>query len=173
MGESLDTEIQKYIRALWLAGTPVSCSLVLAAAEGIVVSKDRTVLTENGGHAALTRGWALSLLKQMGYVKRKASTKTGKLSNEQFEHRQHKFLLEISGMVRAHNIPDELVMNWDQTGLYLVPSGNWTLEKEGASRVKVVGKDNKHMITATFATNPAPLHRKNTKVPPILHRVPS
>ena len=40
----------------WLASTPVSCSLVLAAAEGIIVSEDRTVLTENGGHVALTRG---------------------------------------------------------------------------------------------------------------------
>ena len=63
LGESLDTDIQKYVRALRLAGTPVSCSLVLAAAEGIVVSKDRMLLTENGGHVALTRGWALSLLK--------------------------------------------------------------------------------------------------------------
>ena len=65
----------------------------------------------------------------MGYVRSKASTKTGKLSNEQFEHRRHKFLLEISGMVRAHDIPYELVLNWDQTDLNLVLSGNLTLEK--------------------------------------------
>ena len=78
-------------------------------------------------------------LQQMGYVKRKASTKTGKLSNEQFEHRRQKFLLEISGMVKAHDIPDELVLNWDQTGFNLVPSGNWTLEKKGKTRIEVVG----------------------------------
>ena len=59
LGESLDNQIQKYVCALQLAGTPVSCSLYLAAAEGIIVSKDRTVLTENGGYGALTRGWAL------------------------------------------------------------------------------------------------------------------
>ena len=104
IGESLDTDIKKYLCALRLADTPVSCSLVLAAAEGIVVSKDRTLLIENGGHVALTRGWALSLLMRMDYVKRKASTKTGKLSNEQS---QRKFLLEISGMVRAQDIPDD------------------------------------------------------------------
>ena len=33
-----------------------------------------------------------------------------------------------------------------------MPSGNWTLEKEGASRVELVGQDDKRMITATFAT---------------------
>lgn len=56
-------------------------------------------------------------------------------------YRRHKFLLEISGMVRAHGIPDELVLNWDQTGPSLVPSRNCALEKDGASRVKVVGQD--------------------------------
>lgn len=90
LGESLDTKIQTYIRALRMAGTLVSCCLVLAAAEGIVVSKDRTLLIENGGHVALTRGWALSLLRRMGYVRRKASSKTGTFSNEQFECRQCK-----------------------------------------------------------------------------------
>ena len=98
--ENLDGDVQKYIRALRLAGTPVSCSLVLAAAEGIVTSKDRTLLCENGGHVALTRGWALSLLKRMEYVKRKASTKTGILSNEEFEQRRRRYLLEISGMAK-------------------------------------------------------------------------
>ena len=101
LGEALDTDVQKYIRALRLAGTPVSCSLVLAAAEGSVVSKDRTLLADNGGHVMFTRGWALSLLKRMGYVKQKALTKKGKLSNEQFELNRCQFLLEISGMMEA------------------------------------------------------------------------
>ena len=34
-------------------------------------------------------------------------------------------------MVRAHGIPDELVFNWDQTGINLVPGENWTLDKKG------------------------------------------
>ena len=55
-------------------------------------------------------------------------------------------------MVRAHDISDELVLNWDQTGLNLVPSGNWTLEKKGERRVEVVGQGDKRMITATFVT---------------------
>ena len=104
--ENPESHVQKYIRALHLAGTPVSCSLVLAAAEGIVTSKDRTLLCENGGHVALTRGWALSLLKRMGYVKCKASTKTGILSNKEFEQRRQRYLLEISGMVKTKNIPE-------------------------------------------------------------------
>ena len=49
MGEILDNDVQKYIRALRLAGIPVSVALVQAAGEGIVMAKDRTLLVENGG----------------------------------------------------------------------------------------------------------------------------
>ena len=44
------------------------------------------------------------------------------------------------------------MINWDQTGLHLVPFGNWTLEKAGASRVEVVGQNDKSMITTTFTS---------------------
>lgn len=64
-----------------MADTPVSCSLVLAAAEGIVVTKTRTVLAENVGHI---KGKALYVLK---HIKQKAFIK---LSNEQFEQRCRK-----------------------------------------------------------------------------------
>lgn len=60
------------------------CSLVLATAEGIVVSNNRTILAENGGYVTFTKGWALSLLKRIGMLD-EASTKTWKLSKEQFE----------------------------------------------------------------------------------------
>ena len=48
-------------------------------------------------------------------MKCKATTKTSILSNKEFEQKKQKFLLEISGMVREHKIPNELVLNWDQT----------------------------------------------------------
>ena len=81
------------------------------------------MVTKNEGHVALTSEWATSNKKNL--------TKTGKPSNEEFELIRQKFLLEISGMVRAHGIPDELVFNWDQTGINLVPGENWTLDKKG------------------------------------------
>ena len=55
--ESRDTDIH----ALQLAGTPASCGLVLAAAKGIGMSKERTLLYDNRGHVALTRMGIFSL----------------------------------------------------------------------------------------------------------------
>lgn len=46
------------------------------------------------------------------------------------------------------DIPIELVINWDQTGIYYVPVSNWTMAKEGDKRVEIVGKDDKRQITA-------------------------
>ena len=71
----------------------------------------------------------LSFFTRMGYVKRKATTRTNtRLSDKEFQQRQ---LHEISGMVRENDIPEELVLN-DQSGLSLV--GNWTIAKEGENR---------------------------------------
>ena len=47
-------------------------------------------------------------------------------------------------------IPPELVINFDQTGIHYVPISSWSMEMEGAKRVEVVGKDDKRQITAIF-----------------------
>ena len=98
LGVNSDSEVQQYVLALRQAGTPVTGHLVLAAAEGIITAKDRSLLAENGGHITLTRGWAASILKRMGFVKRKATTKTNlALSEQQFAERQKNFCLRYQG----------------------------------------------------------------------------
>ena len=69
-----DQEVQKYMKALRAAGTAISSPLVVAAAQGIIEAKDRTLLVENGGSIHLTRSWANSLMKRMGFVRRAATT---------------------------------------------------------------------------------------------------
>ena len=67
-------------------GIMENISLVKAAAKGYLLGRDRTVLVEYGGHVNLTFDWARSLLKRMGYVKRKITTKANaKLPEEKFQ----------------------------------------------------------------------------------------
>ena len=47
-------------------------------------------------------------------------------------------------------IPAELILNWDQTGLNIVPSSAWIMEQKGATQVELTGLNNKHQITAVF-----------------------
>ncbi|XP_011409166.1 PREDICTED: uncharacterized protein LOC105316064 [Amphimedon queenslandica] len=50
-------------------------------------------------------------------------------------------------------IPRELVLKWDQTGIRLVPSSTWTMERKGERRVEMVGVNDKRQITAIFCGN--------------------
>ena len=47
-------------------------------------------------------------------------------------------------------IAAEVVLNWDQTGMKLVPSSVWTMERQGERRVEMVGVNDKRQITAIF-----------------------
>lgn len=52
--------------------------------------------------------------------------------------------------VALEEIPPELVLNWDQTGLKIVPSSSWTMERCGVKRVDMLGINDKRQITAVF-----------------------
>ena len=94
----------------------------MAAAEGIVASRDQGLLAQHGGHIQITKTWARSLLTRMGYVKRKCSN-AGKVAVSRFLELQGDFLADIQAEVVINEIPTELVLNWDQTALHLVPTG--------------------------------------------------
>ena len=86
----------------------------------------------------------------MGFVKQSASTKA-KVTVENFKAVKEQFLLDIKAVVEMEDIPFDLIVNWDQTGIHYVWVGSWTMEKEGAERVEIVGVDDKCQITAVFA----------------------
>jgi len=67
-----------------------------------------------------------------------------------FEEVKKSVLDEVVTMVTMEEIPPELVMNWAQTGMKIVPSSRWTMEQCGAKRVEMIGVDDKRQITAVF-----------------------
>ena len=71
---------------------------------------------------------------------------------EQF---QETFLLEIKNTVVMDDIPEGLIINFDQTGLNYVPMTSWTMEEIGARRVEVMAKHDKRQLTEVFAGSPS------------------
>ncbi|CAH1268946.1 Hypp4042 [Branchiostoma lanceolatum] len=61
------------------------------------------------------------------------------------------------GAVRPHDIPDEMILNWDQTGVNIVPVGSWTLKEEGSKQVPITGLEDKPSgnSSGSTPTNPA------------------
>lgn len=49
------------------------------------------------------------------------------------------------------DIPGDLIINWDHTGIKYVPVSNWTFEKKGSKRVEIVGCDDKRQVTALLS----------------------
>ena len=72
------------------------------------------------------------------------------LGEEQFRGVQRSYLVEIVQKAQANN-PPQLIINWYQTGLNVVPKSYWTMEEQGSQRVEIAGLGDKRQITATFA----------------------
>ena len=70
--DELDRQVQKHVKDFRKRGLPINSAVVIAAAKGILMNKNATLVSKNGEggfKVKLTEDWAKSLLKRMGYVK--------------------------------------------------------------------------------------------------------
>ena len=146
IGEDLDKQVREYIIHLRSTGTSINTTVVIASAEGILMHENADLLSR----IDFNKGWAQYLLHRMGYVKHKVTTKA-KVTVENFTAVKEDYLLEIKQVITMDEIPAELIINFDQTGLSIVPSSDWTMEAKGAKWVEAVGKDDKRQLTAVLA----------------------
>ena len=152
LGEKMDVMVQEYVEKLWQNGGVISTDIVKSGARGILQSLDRTSLSEYGGHVTLSTAWAKSLLRRMHYVKRRGTTKAA-MPVQQFQKIKTAFLQEIIDVVTMEEVPSDLIFNWDQTGLNLVPASSWTMDLKGSKRVEIKGLNDKRQITGVFCAS--------------------
>lgn len=145
-----DDEVAEYIRSLRLAGGIVNSNIVIAAAKGIIAHRNPGRLKEYGGTLELGKKWAESFLLRRGYVKRKATKAARKLPAD-FPELKLAYLRRIWDVVKSNAVPLQLIINWDQTGVKLVPVSSWTMAESGSKQIPVVAKDDKREITVVLA----------------------
>ena len=150
LGEEVEMQVRAYLTALRANGAVVNTAIAISCAKGIIRKKDSNLLAANRGHIALTKSWSKHLLERMGFVKRRASTKA-KVNIDDFKAVKQQFMFDIQVVVEMEEIPHDLIINWDQTGIHYIPVGSWTMEKEGAKRVEIAAVDDKRQLTAVFA----------------------
>lgn len=149
LGE-FDGQVFEYIKQLRAAGGIVNHNIIIAAAKGIISHKRPSLLKEYGGSLDLGKKWAESFLHRRGFVKRKATKAARKLPPD-YPALKLAYLKRIEDEVKTNSIPEDLLINWDQTGSKLVPVSSWTMAEEGSKQVPVVGKEDKREITALLA----------------------
>lgn len=70
----------------------------------------------------------MHLLEHMGFVKRRASTKA-KVDIADFASVKGQFLFDKKTTVEREEIPCDLVINCDHTGIHYIPVSSWTMEQ--------------------------------------------
>uniref|UniRef100_A0A1X7TEK1 DDE-1 domain-containing protein n=1 Tax=Amphimedon queenslandica TaxID=400682 RepID=A0A1X7TEK1_AMPQE len=86
----------------------------------------------------------------MGFVKRKVSN-AGKGLPTEYAELNEQFIADIAAKVILNDILSDLVINWDQTGLKIVPTGEWTMNLARDKIVPVGKSADKREITAVLA----------------------
>ena len=143
----------------------LNTSVLIAAAKGLVLHHDSNWLKENGGHLELSTYWAKGRLRKLGFSKRRVTTKAS-LTHVDFEERKAQFVFDAQAIIELEEIPDDLVVNWDQTGILYVPVSDWTMEKTGAKRVAIAGQE--QMISNRSLLCLLELYMNGTFLPPQL-----
>ena len=145
LGEKLDKHLQQLIITMRTRGTPIGTSVVIGIGQGILMK-----YKSNCSDIKLNKEWARSVLRRMGFTKRRANSKS-KFLPDDFEKIKEQFLTDVQSVIHMEEVPPSLVLNWDHTAMKIVPSSQWTMEKKGTKRVEIVAVDDKRQITAVFA----------------------
>ena len=123
LGEAMDKEVFSLLVELRNSGAVVNSAITKAVARGYLLAKDRSLLREFGGHIELTKDWAISLLRRNNFVKRRGSAAI-KVKPSDLETLRSKFIEDVKNLIEKYNIPPELVVNFDHTGLNILPVSN-------------------------------------------------
>ena len=108
-----------------------------------------TRLVEGGGPATLSVAWVKSLLHQMNFSKRRGLIKS-RIAPDDLEEVKKSFLSEIVETAAMNDVPEDLIFNWDQIGINLIPGALWTTDKKGKKQIEIVGLQDKRQITAVM-----------------------
>ena len=150
LGVKLDHQVQDKILSLWAHQAAINSGVVISVARALLLKHNKALLSEFGGPLTLEKEWARQLLRRMGFSKRRV-TSTSKITPSNFEESKRLYLIDIFSIVKMEEIPDSLIINWDQTSMKIVPAASWTMEKKGTKRIEVAAADDKRQITAVFA----------------------
>ena len=129
--DELMTKVIYMVEALPVKGAPVTAEVINSVAKGFIIANDRSLLIENGGYISLSHQWGRNVLCRMEQegnkmCRRKATTEKIPVAPGLVKEARLHFQRQIQQMQEWHQIPDDLIINFDQTPLSYVCSPNHT-----------------------------------------------
>ena len=93
----------------------------------------------------MTKSWAGCLVLRMGIYEKEGKHESKGFSAD-FERYKTQFIFDIRAVIEMEDIPGELVINWDQTGIHCVQVSSWTMAREGSKQVEITERHDKRQI---------------------------
>ena len=109
LGTKIDTLVQRYIRAASNRGAIITRSIVKSAAKVLLIRYPNEIGKLDDSE------YGKSLLQRMNYTRRKATTSKVKLPDGVRTESELLFHHQIVRKVEKYDIPDSLIVNFDQT----------------------------------------------------------
>lgn len=112
LGDKIDQQVQDNITATRANVGIINTTIISSIRNAALLSQDKSRHIDHGGDVYLTRHWAASVMHRMGLVKRRGCS-TAKPEITNYEELKTQYLSRIKKAVNDNNIPDELVIIWD------------------------------------------------------------
>ena len=146
--------IDKTLKALRLS--TASLSAFVMSPRGIVHQHQPHILKENGGSFGVSSSWVrLYVWKRLKWRYRKGTQATYK-KPASWKKDIETMIMRASILIDVHKIKPEMFINFDQTGVHLVPNGGErTYETKGSTQVDIAGSDDKRQITVLVTSTAA------------------
>ena len=146
--ENLMKKVIETVTNFRLRGARVSAVVIRAVARGVIIANDRSLFLENGGYINLSMDWSRQVLYRFEKLGRKMIRRMGAtakipIAPALLSETKLDFQRKIKELQAWHEIPEDLIINFDQTPLPYVCTRKRTYHTQGASNVPLVGKGKK------------------------------
>jgi hypothetical protein len=123
-----------------------------------IIRKEEPILLSNTSRIGfkVSIDWTRDFVKtKLHWSYRVATTAVQKLPLD-WEAQGLKMSQRIAYLIKSYSIPDSMVINTDQTGIHLIPTGGaHTWDKKGTKHVKVHGMEDKRQVIVTVSSSAA------------------
>ena len=156
-----DDIVFEQVQALRTAGTSVNAT-VLAGLICATLTKHAPWQLKSKGGAVDPHSPSLhqSFRMRHNLVMRRRTSTRKQMSERQKAKKIRAFKRKVDKLAKKYNMPDALIINFDETNVPVIPKSGYTLEVRGSRSVRIVGADDKRNITAIPAGA-----RDGTKLP--------
>jgi hypothetical protein len=149
----IGVKIVKMLKAIRNAGAIVNSSICRSVIVGILEVELPAILSKNGGHFKVSLTWVRCFVnRNLSWSFRAPTTAAQKLPDD-WEEQGELLIYRLAYYIRMYSIHPSRVINADQTGVVLIPSGDdRTYDDCGTKEVKVIGGEEKRACTAVVGS---------------------